>query len=206
MSTDGSETPFDGPQPSNYPTTMGAEFPGWRAWISQTGTWWAIRDSILTAGQVSAGCLPLLHADTGELSPAELTAVLARTRAGYHRAVAGMTQADNDVVMDHVLSERWRLIDCLRVLDGIDVVFVGVRYSPAELTRREQARGDRDPGTAAAQQGHVHAHGDYDLELDNAATSARDCALAIGDFVGHGPILPRAFDRLLRALLTGESR
>ncbi|MGH3192598.1 MAG: phosphotransferase-like protein [Streptosporangiaceae bacterium] len=47
---------------------------------------------------------------TLELSPAELDLVLARTRAGFHRAVAGMAAAGNNVVADHVLSERWRLL------------------------------------------------------------------------------------------------
>lgn len=39
------------------------QFPGWNAWISSTGRWWAIRKAILTAGQVADGSLPLLHAE-----------------------------------------------------------------------------------------------------------------------------------------------
>jgi chloramphenicol 3-O phosphotransferase len=139
-----------------------------------------------------------------ELSPAELTAVLTRTRAGFHRAAAGMARAGNDVVVDHVLSERWRLLDCLQVMDGLDVIFVGVYCAPAELARREQARGDRDPGTAAAQQERVHAHGDYDLRCDTTSTSARDCALAIRNFAARGPA-PRAFGRLRSELGTGAA-
>jgi hypothetical protein len=50
---------------------------------------------------------------TLELGPDELAAVLTRTRAGFHRAVTGMAQAGNDLVVDYVLSERWRLLDCL---------------------------------------------------------------------------------------------
>jgi chloramphenicol 3-O phosphotransferase len=141
---------------------------------------------------------------TLELSPAELTAILARTRAGFHRAAAGMARAGNDIVVDHVLSERWRLLDCLQVMDGLDVVFVGVRCSVAELGRREQDRGDREPGTAAAQQELVHKHGDYDLDCDTTSTSARDCALAIADLVARGPA-PRAFSRL-RSALTGPDK
>jgi chloramphenicol 3-O phosphotransferase len=49
---------------------------------------------------------------TLELGPDELANVLARTRAGFHRAVAGMAEAGNDLVVDYVLSERWRLLDC----------------------------------------------------------------------------------------------
>ena len=39
--------------------------PGWRIWISATGRWWALRRDPLTAAQITAGALPLLHADTG---------------------------------------------------------------------------------------------------------------------------------------------
>lgn len=45
---------------------ISGQYPGWRAWVSQTGRWWAIYDQILTAGQVSSGCLPLLQAEDGD--------------------------------------------------------------------------------------------------------------------------------------------
>ena len=41
---------------------------------------------------------------TRDLDDAGLEAVLARTRAGFHRAVAGMAEAGNNVIADHVLS------------------------------------------------------------------------------------------------------
>jgi hypothetical protein len=44
------------------------QFPGWRAWASQTGRWWAKHDGVLTAGQADAGCQFLLHG----YSPEEL--------------------------------------------------------------------------------------------------------------------------------------
>lgn len=140
---------------------------------------------------------------TAELDQAGLDAVLARTRAGFHRAVAAMAEAGNDVVADHVLSEGWRLIDCLRVFDGFEVTFVAVRCSPGELARRERARGDREPGQAAVQQERVHAHRIYDLECDTTASSPMECALRIKAFVaGQRPV---AFDRLRSALL-GDQR
>ena len=37
---------------------------------------------------------------TLELGASELTAVLARTRAGFHRAIAGMAEAGNDVIVE----------------------------------------------------------------------------------------------------------
>jgi chloramphenicol 3-O phosphotransferase len=137
---------------------------------------------------------------TLELGAADLDAVLARTRAGFHRAVAGMAQAGNDIVVDHVLSERWRLLDCLTVLAGLDVVFVGVRCAAPELERRERLRGDREPGQAVVQQRRVHAHGSYDFECDTTATSPADCAIAIREFLARRTT-PGAFDRLRSTLL-----
>jgi chloramphenicol 3-O phosphotransferase len=138
---------------------------------------------------------------TLELGPAERAAVLARTRAGFHRAVAGMAQAGNDVVADYVLSEQWRLLDCLTVLAGLDVVFIGVRCSPQELQRRERERGDRPPGQAAAQLRQVHSYGSYDIECDTTTASPRDCALTIKHSLSQLPPA-RAFDRLRATLLS----
>jgi len=130
--------------------------------------------------------------------PEELEAALRRTRAGFHRAIAGMAAAGNNVVADHVLSERWRLDDCLAVFEGLDVVFVGVRCDLDEIARRELARRDRPIGLAAEQLEHVHADAIYDVECDTAITSARDCALQIKDFLSN-PTEPSAFERLRRA-------
>jgi chloramphenicol 3-O phosphotransferase len=140
---------------------------------------------------------------TLELSPAQLDAVLARTRAGFHRAVAGMADAGNDIVVDHVLSEQWRLIDCLQVLDGYEVTFVAVRCPAEEVARRERARGDREPGHAAAQQHQVHAHGIYDLECDTATASPEENAERIKEFIAARQ-QPAAFDRLRAALLNDQ--
>lgn len=100
---------------------------------------------------------------TRDLAPGELPMLLRRTRAGFHRADAGMAAVGNDIVTDHVPSEPWRLRDCLEVLAPFDVTLVAVRCPPVELARRERARGDRTPGTAAAQFEVVHAHGDHDI-------------------------------------------
>jgi chloramphenicol 3-O phosphotransferase len=137
---------------------------------------------------------------TSELGPEALAAVLARTRAGFHRAVAGMAEAGNDVVADCVLSEQWRLLDCLTVMAGYQVVFVGVRCSPGELARRERARGDRGLGAAAAQAEQVHAHGRYDIECDTTIATAYDCAIRIRDYLARQQP-PAAFAELRKRLL-----
>jgi hypothetical protein len=38
--------------------------PGWRLWVSSTGRWWALCQTVLTATQVTAGCQPLIYAPT----------------------------------------------------------------------------------------------------------------------------------------------
>ncbi|MET7637148.1 AAA family ATPase [Streptomyces sp. NPDC005438] len=113
------------------------------------------------------------------LDPERLDAALRRTRMGFHRSVAAMAEVGNGVIVDHVLSEPWRLLDCLSVLPSDKVLFVGVRCPLEELTRRERARGDRPPGLAAHQYGLVHQHGDYDLECDSGTADPRECARQI---------------------------
>ena len=133
---------------------------------------------------------------TAELSGPDLEAVLRRTRAGFHRMVAGMAEAGNDVVADHVLSEAWRLDDLLTVLTPYDVVFVGVHCDPDELALREARRGDRPAGLAAAQLSAVHGHGGYDVDVDTSRTPIGACARRIADRVLAGP--GTAFPRLRR--------
>lgn len=134
---------------------------------------------------------------THQLKPSEIRETLRRTRAGFHRAVAGMAQAGNDIVMDHVLSEPWRLHDLLTVMRGIDVVFVGVHCSPADLTQREQRRLDRMSGTAVSQSAKVHSHGLYDVEVNTSITTVEDCSVQIRQYLHHNPgPTSRAFARL----------
>ncbi|MER5863675.1 AAA family ATPase [Kitasatospora sp. NPDC002040] len=130
-----------------------------------------------------------------DLSPEELDLALRRMRSGFHRAIAGMAAAGNHVVVDHVLSEPWRLRDCLEVLAPYEVLLVGVRCALPELERRERARGDRPAGLAALQYERVHAHGVYDLEVDTGRYSSEECAAQIAAHL-EGGAKPTAFDEL----------
>jgi chloramphenicol 3-O phosphotransferase len=137
------------------------------------------------------------HRQTSSLNAVALADVLHKTRAGFHRAVAGMAMAGNDVVMDHVLSEPWRLADLLEVMAEIDVVLVGVHCATVELVRREAVRGDRMPGTAASQAENVHVHGVYDVEVDTGTSSVEECSARIREHLSGGtPPARRAFDTL----------
>ncbi|MFI5773759.1 chloramphenicol phosphotransferase CPT family protein [Streptomyces sp. NPDC051658] len=130
-----------------------------------------------------------------ELTPDQLDVVLKRTWRGFHRAVAGMASAGNIVVVDHVLSEPWRLQDCLALFPPRDVVLVGVRCPLPELERRERARGDRPAGLAARQFDRVHAHGVYDIECDTGESSPAECARDIEEFLRRRTT-PTAFERM----------
>lgn len=134
-----------------------------------------------------------------ELPPDELALVLKRTWMGFHRAVAGMAAAGNNIVVDHLFSEPWRLHDCLGLFSPQDVVLVGVHCPLPELERRELARGDRPSGLAARQFDRVHAHGLYDIECDTGSTSALDCARQIKEFLGRRPT-PTAFEQMRASL------
>ncbi|MFD7102407.1 chloramphenicol phosphotransferase CPT family protein [Streptomyces celluloflavus] len=134
-----------------------------------------------------------------DIAPDDLPGVLERTWRGFHRAVAGMAAGGNTVVVDHVLSQPWRLLDCLGLFAAEDVVLVGVHCPLPELERREQARGDRPVGLAAGQLANVHAHGVYDIECDTAAADPLECARRIKEFLPRRPT-PTAFQQLRRSL------
>lgn len=129
------------------------------------------------------------------LGPDEVDDVLYRMRRGFHRAIAGMAAGGNNLIVDHVLSEEWRLRDCLEQFAPFDVVFVGVHCSPAELARRERLRGDRPAGLAAQQLVRVHRHAVYDVECDTTTDTPRACARHIKDRLAHRTA-PGAFEQL----------
>jgi chloramphenicol 3-O phosphotransferase len=131
-----------------------------------------------------------------DLTPRQWNDVFRRTRAAYHRALTGAVTSGCDVLGDHVLNEPWRLDDLLRLTVGLDVLLVHVTCSPAELRRRERARGDRDPGAALLQQRLVFQHGDSDLSVDTTYGPDEPTA-AVLELIRNPPA-QRAFDRLRR--------
>jgi chloramphenicol 3-O phosphotransferase len=133
---------------------------------------------------------------TRVLDDAEVGEVLRRTRLGYHRAVAALASAGNDVIMDYPLTEQWRLKDLLETLNGYDVTLVEVCCSPEELDRRERSRKDRPVGLARSQTT-VHTHGEFDIAVDTTTADPDVCAKTIVHALDAAPS-PKAFDRLRR--------
>jgi len=110
-----------------------------------------------------------------------------RLREAWTLGVAAMARAGVGVILDEVFldgaagQDRWRT-----VLEGLNVLWVGVRCDPAVAAAREAARGDRNPGMAVTQASLVHSGVIYDMEVDTSATEAMDCARMIVYRLGPG--------------------
>ena len=117
------------------------------------------------------------------------------TLQGMRRTVAEFSRLGMDVVVDDLLLEPSFLDDYLRVLDGLAVLFVGVRCDVATLTDREARRGGRFPGTAAAHAERVHAGCRYDVEVDTSCNTPRQCAERVLAALRQPP-RPSAFDAM----------
>ncbi|MFI9363901.1 chloramphenicol phosphotransferase CPT [Kitasatospora sp. NPDC053057] len=113
--------------------------------------------------------------------------VFARLDAAWTVGVAAMARAGAPILVDEVFlggaasQQRWR-----SALEGLDVLWVGVRCDPAVAAAREAARGDRVAGMAAAQASAVHEGVAYDLVVDTAQASPDECAEAILTRVAAG--------------------
>ncbi len=94
--------------------------------------------------------------------------------------VAAMARAGARVIIDEVFLDgtarqnRWRA-----ALEGLDVLWVGVRCDPEVAAARERGRGDRVTGMAASQALLVHDGVAYDVEVDAGSMSPSDCARSI---------------------------
>ncbi|MFJ6793354.1 chloramphenicol phosphotransferase CPT [Streptomyces sp. NPDC091268] len=100
--------------------------------------------------------------------------------AAWIEGIAAMARGGARIIVDEVFlggassQQRWR-----RALDGVPVLWVGVRCDSAVAAGREIARGDRVAGMAASQADLVHAGVRYDLEVDTTHTESLACARAI---------------------------
>jgi chloramphenicol 3-O phosphotransferase len=118
------------------------------------------------AGEVSVGD------DFRQIEGAWLTGIAAMARAGARIII-------DDVFLSGGASQQ-------RVhaqLEGLEVLWVGVRCTPEIAAGREIARGDRVNGMAASQAETVHQGVVYDIEVDTSHTESLDCARAIAAHV-----------------------
>jgi chloramphenicol 3-O phosphotransferase len=103
-----------------------------------------------------------------------------RLEAAWMAGVAATVRAGARVIIDDVFlggaesQQRWR-----QALDGLEVLWVGVRCDPEVAAGREIGRGDRPLGMAASQAELAHRGVVYDLEVDTTHTESLQCARKI---------------------------
>lgn len=107
--------------------------------------------------------------------------------AAWATGIAAMVHAGARVIIDDVFlggaatQERWR-----KVLDGLDVLWAGVRCEATVAAGREIARGDRVRGMAEKQAELVHQGVVYDVEVDTARAESLECARTIAQAMLSG--------------------
>jgi chloramphenicol 3-O phosphotransferase len=100
--------------------------------------------------------------------------------AAWMTGIAAMARAGARIIIDDVFLGGAASQERIRAhLEGIGVLWVGVRCDPEIAVGREIARGDRMIGMAASQAEVVHKGVVYDLEVDTGQTESLDCAHAI---------------------------
>ena len=141
--------------------------------------------------------------------PAEVEEAVPVLYAALYDSVAAHARHGLNVVMDVKHHDRFTiprpiLPDCARRLDGIRVLFVGVRCAIDAIWSRRQATWGHDRETAGADvvaavelsQTACHDHGvDYDLELDTSLASTAECVASIRAALADPPS-PSAFEQL----------
>ena len=126
-----------------------------------------------------------------------------RLYAAMFEAVAAMGRAGMNVVVDVGMYRPEVASDCARRLEGLPVLFVGVRCPIEEVMRRREATWGRDervtrageswaPGDGVPEpvmrwQEQVHAHWSYDLEVDTSVMDPGECVEAIRRRLEEGP-------------------
>jgi chloramphenicol 3-O phosphotransferase len=118
-----------------------------------------------------------------------------RLLTGMYQAIAALSSAGNDLIVDDVIFDSQVLREAVNILHTFNVLFVGVRCPLEVAERREQERGDRTQGLAKSHYELVHAHGIYDLEVDTSILTPLEGALAVKNRLQSGSA-PNAFSRL----------
>jgi len=82
-----------------------------------------------------------------------------------------------------VLTDQKWAKECLDLLRPYHTLYVRVSCPLAELERREQARGDREIGTARQQLGQIDLYVRHDLEVNTLEHSPAQCAEQISQYL-----------------------
>jgi chloramphenicol 3-O phosphotransferase len=86
---------------------------------------------------------------------------------GIQQCAPALAMAGNNIIFDHIIETKSLLNHLLQSVSMLDVFFVGLHCSLAELERREVQRGNRRTGGAREDFETVHQITSYDLELNS---------------------------------------
>ena len=113
---------------------------------------------------------------------------------GFHRCLAALAAANNNLIVDHIVETDAWLADLVRLLAQFDVFFVGVHCPLTVLEARERRRGDRRLGEARNDFTAAHVNRSYDFEVDGTKDAGANADAGIAAWHGRQP--PSAFARL----------
>jgi chloramphenicol 3-O phosphotransferase len=119
---------------------------------------------------------------------------------GMYEAIAAYSRAGNHAILDDAIYDPRVLRAAIEALQGLPVLFVGVRISLEDAIQREIERGDRALGAAGVFYHAVHTNAVYDIEVNTSEHSPEECARQIKAALRERRAV-RAFDRLRYALL-----
>jgi chloramphenicol 3-O phosphotransferase len=129
-------------------------------------------DLLMFGGEV----LPTRRDTAGPFSWASLRPMLFD---GYHRCLAALASAGNNVVVDYVIETQDQLDRLVYLLTPFDVFYVCLHCPLPELEQREWRRGDRSIGDARRDYDLVNHFGPYDAELDGMLSADANAASLI---------------------------
>jgi chloramphenicol 3-O phosphotransferase len=129
---------------------------------------------------VAAKLLPVVDR-SGSSGPFSWKAIRPRFFDGFHRCIRALADANNDLIVEHIVEMKSWLDDCVSHLAAHEVFYVGVHCDLKELERRERERGDRQIGEAKSHlaDDQIHSFSGYDFEVDSTSVPGTANALAI---------------------------
>jgi chloramphenicol 3-O phosphotransferase len=103
-----------------------------------------------------------------------------RAEASWYEGLAAIARAGTGVIVDEVFLDGGTSQARLgTALEGLHVLWVGVRCHPDVAEAREIRRGDRNRGMARNQADRVHQDVTYDVIVDTTDTPSEECVEAI---------------------------
>lgn len=106
---------------------------------------------------------------------------------GFHHCLAALASSGSKIIVDTVLTDPKWAKECVDLLRPYHTLYVRVSCPLAELERREQARGDRNIGSARQQLGQIDLSVRHDLEVNTLEHSPAQCAEQIWQHLASLP-------------------